>query len=205
MTVSGGDADGLLAALAGIADKAAGRRYLSVRPRVCFEAGYDGFWLPRFLTDRGIDVTVLDASSFLVPRRGRRVKTDRIDVEVMVFTLKAFLLGDKSVCRAMRVPSPEEEDAKRVSRERVQLVKQRTRNVNRIRGLLNLHGIRRVQGLHGGDWRAWLDRVRTGDGRPLGSHLLGELGRQFERLHLVIAQLRAPGTERAAIAEQPGM
>jgi septum formation topological specificity factor MinE len=30
-----------------------------------------------------------------------------------------------------------------------------------------------------------------------------KLGRQFERLHLVIAQLRALDTERAAIAEQP--
>jgi transposase len=36
------------------------------------------------------------------------VKTDRIDVEAMVFTLKAIHLGNKSVCRAVRVQSPEE-------------------------------------------------------------------------------------------------
>lgn len=202
VTVSGGDTGGLFKAFSDIADKAARRSNPSVRPRVCFEAGYDGFWLARFLTDRGIEVTVLDASSFLVSRRGRRVKTDRIDVEAMVFTLKAFHLGDKSVCRAVRVPSPEEEDAKRVSRERTQLVKERTRNINRIRGLLNLHGIRSVQGLHGGEWQPWLERVRTGDGRRLGRHLLRELTRQFERLHLVIAQLKALDAERAAIAEQ---
>jgi hypothetical protein len=52
-----------------------------VKLRVCFESGYDGFWLARFLISQGIDTCALDPTSFLVSRRGRRVKTDRIDVE----------------------------------------------------------------------------------------------------------------------------
>jgi transposase len=203
ITVAGGDTDNLLAALSRIASTAAqGAKGSAVRLRVCFEAGYDGFWLARFLIDRGVDTTVLDASSFLVSRRGRRVKTDRVDVEAMVFILKAFLLGDRSVCRPVRIPSPEEEDAKRITRERRQLLKERTQHVNRIRALLNLQGIRNVRGLWGGNWRDWLQQVKTGDGRSLGPFLSTELSRQFERLDLLTRQIKALEKEQAVAVAQ---
>lgn len=156
-SVVSGDTDALLKTLEEFRSRAAQRGFGNVSFRLCFEAGYDGFWLARFLIERGIKPTVLDAASFLVSRKGRRVKTDRIDVEAMVFVLKAYLLGDKSVCRRVRIPKPDEEDAKRIMRERSQLVKERTRNVNRIRALLNLHGIREVRGLWGGQWKGWLE------------------------------------------------
>ena len=147
ISVAGGNTEELLVALNKIESMGTEATQASATLRVCFEAGYEGFWLARFLIDRGIDTAVLDASSFLVLRRGRRVKIDRIDVEAMVFVLKAFLLGDKSVCRPVRIPSPEEEDARRITRERTQFLNGRTRNVNRIRALLNLQGIRNVRGL----------------------------------------------------------
>ena len=125
ISVAGGDADSLLVALNKVEVKVAQAGFPNVTPRVCCEAGYDGFWLARFLIDRGIDTTVLDASSFLVSRLGRRVTTDRIDVEAMVSVLKAHLLGDKSICRPVRIPSPEEKDAKRLTLERTQLVNER--------------------------------------------------------------------------------
>lgn len=202
VSVNGGDTNGLLDALNRFVTNAADLGYSDAQLRVCFEAGYDGFWLARFLIDRGIDTTVLDASSFLVSRRGRRVKTDRVDVESMVLVLKAFVLGNKSVCRPVRIPSPEEEDAKRITRERAQLLKERTRNVNRIRGLLNLQGVRDVRGLWGGSWCQWLQRVRTGDGRPLGPFLLRELTRHFERLDLLISQIKSLEAERTAAVAQ---
>ncbi|MFS2042372.1 MULTISPECIES: IS110 family transposase [Rhizobium/Agrobacterium group] len=194
VTVAGGNAEALLSALLRIRSMTGNRSPsgFSAGPlRVCFEAGYDGFWLARFLLNSGIDTTVLDPSSFLVSRRGRRVKTDRIDVEAMVFTLKAYLLGDRSVCRPVRLPSVDEEDAKRLSRERTQLKKERTRHVNRIRALLILHGIRSVPGLWGGRWKEALSNIRTGDGRELGRFIFHELCRQFERLDLVHSQLKA--------------
>lgn len=92
LTVAGGDTNGLLDVIARIGSKielAGGTEAYRSRLRVCFEAGYDGFWLARFLLDRGIDTTILDPSSFLVSRRGRRVKTDRVDVEAMVLCLQA--------------------------------------------------------------------------------------------------------------------
>lgn len=201
-SVSGGDTDGLLMALNKIASKATTLTNPHVTLHVCFEAGYDGFWIARFLIDRGIDTIVLDASSFLVSRRGRRVKTDRVDVEAMAFVLKAYLLGDKTVCRPVRIPTPAEEDAKRMTRERIQLVKERTRHVNRIRALLNLHGIRSVRGLWGGKWRQWLSEIETGDGRQLGAFLMRELGRQFERLTLLTSQIKALEIERSEVCSQ---
>lgn len=55
--------------------------------RVCFEAGYDGFWLARLLMDCGFQTTTLDPSSFLVSRRGQPVVTDRVDVEAKAYVL----------------------------------------------------------------------------------------------------------------------
>ncbi|WP_420406507.1 hypothetical protein [Hoeflea sp.] len=141
----------------------------------------------------------LDPSSFLVSRRGRRVKTDRIELEAVVFTLKAYTLGDKLACRPVHLPSVGEEDAKRLSRERTQLKKERTRHVNRIRALLIFHGIRSVPVLCGGRWKDWLLRVRTGDGRVLVPFIRKELCRQFERLDLVNAQFKFLERERVEV------
>src|SRR5829696_7788500 len=77
-----------------------------------------------------------------MPRRGRLAKTDRLDAEGMTRTLRSWLSGDTSVARAVHIPTVEEEDAKRIERERKHLVEQRTRIVGRIKGLLALHGIR---------------------------------------------------------------
>ena len=164
--------------------------------------GYGGFWLARFLLARGIETHVLDPASFLVSRRGRRAKTDRIDVEAMAFTFRAFLLGDRGVCREVVIPSPEQEDAKRLSRERTQLAAEKTRHTNRIRGLLALHGIREVSGLWGGEWAEALGGLRTGDGRGLGGYLRAEIAREFERLHLVLRHMRALDADRQAALTQ---
>ena len=50
---------------------------------LCYEVGYDGFWLARLLIARGIRTIVFDPASFLKPRRGRLAKTDRLDAEEM--------------------------------------------------------------------------------------------------------------------------
>ena len=194
--IAGGDTDRLMEHFNKIETRLRREYEERVELKICFEAGYDGFWLARFLRDRGLDVYVLDASSFLISRRGRRTKTDRIDVEAMTFTLRAYLAGDPSVCRVVPIPTPEVEDAKRISRERTRLASERTRHVNRIRGLLSLHGIRSIKGLWGGGWRDQLDTVETGDGRSLGRYIKAEITREFERLHLVLDQIKALEAER---------
>ena len=118
---------------------------------LCYEVGYDGFWLARLLIGRGIRAVVFDPASFLMPRRGRRAKTDRLDAEGMTRTLRTWLSGDREVAREVQIPSVAQEDAKRIERERKYLVEERISIVGRIKGLLALHGI-------------WLTGKRIGKG-----------------------------------------
>ncbi len=60
----GGDAEGLMAKLDAARDRVA--KITGRRPRVtlCYEAGYDGFWLARFLEQRGIDCLVMEPPAY---------------------------------------------------------------------------------------------------------------------------------------------
>jgi len=131
-------AGGNLADLIGRLRKAAGEKQRIV---VCYEAGYDGFWLARSLAKIGIDCRVLDPASIQVNRRARRVKTDRIDSLALLRALIAIDRGERHVCAVVRVPTVEEEDARRSHRERQRLVRERTGHINRIKGLLFAQGI----------------------------------------------------------------
>ena len=77
-----------------------------------------------------------------VHRRHRRAKTDLIDGETLLRTLMAWARGERRVCSMVRAPSPEEEDRRRLTRERGTLIKERIQHTNRIRGLLSGQGIR---------------------------------------------------------------
>jgi transposase len=108
----------------------------TVRVISIHEAGLDGFWVHRFLEANGIESHVVDAASIAVNRRSRRAKTDRIDVEKLLDTLIEWSRRGRRACSMVRPPSPAEEDERRSTREREALVIERTRHVNRIKGLL---------------------------------------------------------------------
>jgi transposase len=193
--IKGGDADGLMAKL-----DAARQRLAKVSGRVpkvtlCYEAGYDGFWLARFLERRGIDCRVMDPASLQVDRRARRVKTDRIDVEKLLHTLIAWCRGERHVCSMVVIPSAEEEDLRRSHRERDRLVRERTAHINRIKGLLFGQGIRGINVKSRYKSLTPADLV-TGDGRSLPERLAREIAREIERLALVQAQLAEVERER---------
>lgn len=198
-TISAGATATLLSHLQHLERRASEQLGEPVDIRLCFEIGYDGFWLARLLLANGITTYVLDPASFLVSRRGKRVKTDRIDAEAMIGILKAYLGGDRSVCRVVDVPAPEEEDARRIMRERSDLVHERTRIVSRIRGLLALHGIQSVRAITGGDWAKQLDEMRTGDGRLLPPNLRRQVERCFSRLQLLNEQIKDIERDRAKV------
>ena len=170
---------------------------------VCYEAGYDGFWLARALAKIGIECRVLDPASIQVNRRARRVKTDRIDVLALLRALIATDRGERHVCAIVRVPSVEEEDARRSHRERQRLIRERTGHINRIKGLLFAQGIR--------DIKPKLRRTRidfaaleTAEGHPLPDRLRRELEREYARLALIETQLREVEKERdMADAQDP--
>lgn len=170
---------------------------------VCYEAGYDGFWLARSLIEMGVECRVLDPASLQVNRRARRVKTDRIDVLALVRALIAIDRGDRHVCAVVRVPAVEEEDARRSHRERQRLIRERTAHINRIKGLLFAQGIRGVEPKLRSS-RIDFVALRTAEGRPLPDRLRWELEREYARLDLIQQQLRAVEKERdAADAQDP--
>jgi transposase len=145
------------------------------------------------------------SSSIEVNRRARRAKTDRIDLEKLMRAFLAHLRGEPRVCSIVHVPTVEDEDRKRRSREREHLIKERTAHINRIKGLLHGQGIRDVQPLA----RSFIERLaklRTGDGRLLPVRLKEEIAREHARLRLVAGQLaELEAKSRAELrAAQPG-
>ena len=112
-----------------------------LRVMSCYEAGRDGFWLHRLLVANGIENLVIDPASVAVNRRARRVKTDRIDVETLLRAMMAHARGERRVCSVVRVPTPEAEDARRLTREREALLEERVRHVNRVKSLCALQGV----------------------------------------------------------------
>ena len=185
------------------AERALGR---AVRVLCCYEAGYEGFWLARWL-DRALSVetVVLDPASLLVNRKAKQRKTDRIDAKKMVRALLAHDRGDAAVLSRVRVPSVDEEDRKRLLRERRRLVKERTALTNAIGGVLKLHGIfdlrpraRRVQG----GFAARLAEVETAYGAPLPPRVRREIERLAERLALVDRQIAEVEAERNAVVRR---
>jgi transposase len=197
--LDGGNHAELLGLIEKVRARAAGK--LGWAPRVvsCYEAGYDGFWLHRLLQAAGITNFVFDAASIAVEQRSRRAKTDRIDGELMLRTLMAYLRGEPRVVRIVRVPSVAEEDARRASRERDRLVKEQTAHSNRIKALLRLLGMA-VDTPRRRNWLAWLEQQRDWQGQPLPPHLLAEVQREHARLMLVREQVAALEQAQAAQA-----
>jgi transposase len=196
--VSGGDGGALLDLLARLRTTVERRAGLPVRVVVIQEAGLDGFWVHRLLEADGIESHVVDPASIAVDRRHRRAKTDAIDGEKLVRTLMAWARGERRVCSMVRPPSPEEEDRRRLTRERGTLLKERTRHTNRIRGLLAGQGVTDYDPLRK-DRLTRLDALRTGDGRPLPARLKAEIRREIERVELVASQVAAVERERDAL------
>jgi len=163
-----------------------------------YEAGLDGFWLHRWLEAQGVESHVVDPASILGPQRKRNAKTDRIDGVKLVRSLASWLGGDRQACSMVVPPSVAQEDLRRLSRERGELVDERTRLSNRIGGLLANQGIAGFKPLKKGARQA-LDALRTGDGRELAPHLRTAIERILQRLELLGEQIKAAEVERDAL------
>ena len=162
------------------------------------EAGLDGFWIHRVLRQAGVESYIVDPASVAVARRSRRAKTDRIDGEALIRTLLAFKRGEPRVCAMVKEPTPGDEDRRRISRERKVLTSERVCHVNRIKGLLFAQGITGYEPLHRGR-RDHLEKLVTGDGRPLPPNLKAQITRELDRLELLLEQVKLIEAERDAL------
>lgn len=196
--VTGGDLPGLFEQFAHLQEKARARTGRVFPIVVIQEAGLDGFWIHRALERHGIESHVVDPASISTSRRARRAKTDKIDGEALVRALLAYKRGEPRVCAMVRPPSPEEEDRRRILRERKALIIERTRHVNRIKGLLFAQGVAGYEPTPR-NRRARLEALRTGDGRELPDCLKGQILRELDRLELLMGQIKALESERDAL------
>lgn len=127
------DRDGLLQLLYRWRKEASKARRTIKRIAVAYEAGRDGFWLARWLGAQGIEAYVIHPSSVPVSREHRRAKTDRLDTELLKRAFLGWLRSEPKHCSMAAMPTIEDEDARRPSRERQSLVKECTRIVNRVK------------------------------------------------------------------------
>jgi transposase len=166
----------------------------------CYEAGRDGFWVHRALTTMTVTNHVVDSASILESRRTRRAKSDRLDATALVRLLLRHTAGERGVWSVVHVPTVEDEDRRHLHRELFTLTRVRTRQVNRIKGLLALHGVvlPRLRGLpvtppvlH--DWR----------GVPLPAGVAARLQREWTRLRTIQRDIRALEGERSRVLASP--
>jgi len=182
-------------------DEAAKAGHVITRMAVAFEAGRDGFWLARWLRARGVDAHVIHPTSVAVPREHRRAKTDRLDTELLKRAFLGWLRGEPEHCRMAAIPSLQEEDAKRPTRERENLVGERTRIINRMKACLVRFGIRNFKPtLRKAPER--LNHLCTPEGDPLPPNTLAELRRDMARLRFIIDQINEIEAARLLRLEQ---
>ena len=193
-----GDIGALLARFSEIRQKAIARTGKSFEIIVIQEAGLDGFWVHRVLQKEGIESHVVDPASIATSRRRRRAKTDRIDGEALLRALLAYKRGEPRVCAMVKAPPPEDEDRRRLCRERKVLIAERVQHVNRIKGLLFCQGVSGYEPLRR-NRRQQLDALKTGDGRVLPDYLKAQISRELDRLELLLGQIKAVEAERDAL------
>ncbi|HEV3263875.1 MAG TPA: IS110 family transposase [Gemmataceae bacterium] len=161
----------------------------------CYEAGRDGFWLHRYLTARGVGNVIVDSASIEVNRRKRRVKSDRLDADKLVTMLVRYQAGERKLWSTVRVPSVGEEDQRQLHRELQELKDDRTRHINRIKGLLASQGL--ALEVVDESLPEWLPAARLWDGTALGADLQHRLVREWQRWQFVHGQVRELSRERS--------
>jgi transposase len=92
--------------------------------------------LRRWLRARGSEVHVIHSTSVAVSREHRRAKTDRLDTAMLMRVFLGWLRSEPGHCGMVAIPTLQDEDARRPSRERESLVGERTRIINRMKAIL---------------------------------------------------------------------
>ena len=119
------------------------RGYPECAVTVMYEAGFQGFWLHDLLAGDGYRCIVTPANK-VTQAKDERVKTDKRDARRLAKNLEN---GDYVSCH---VPDRERREDRQISRTLDQLQKDITATKNRIRRMLDYHGLN--DGLKAGAW-----------------------------------------------------
>jgi len=88
----------------------------------CYEAGPTGYWLHRQLTEMGVTNYVVCPTR--LDSRGKGVNTDKTDALELLVRLDRYVAGNLKSFAVVRVPTPEQEQKRGLSRQRGQLKRQ---------------------------------------------------------------------------------
>jgi len=137
----------------------------------------------------------VDSASIEVKRHKRRVKSDRLDADKLVTMLVRHQAGERKVWSPVRVPNVAEEDQRQLHRELQELKDDRTRHINRIKGLLASQGL--ALEVVDESLPQWLPTARLWDGTALGADLQRRLLREWQRWQFVHRQVLELSRERS--------
>lgn len=118
-------------------------RYPECEITVMYEAGFQGFWLHDLLEKDGIKCIVTPPNK-VTQAKDERVKTDKRDARRLALNLEN---GDYVSCH---VPDRERREDRQISRTLSQIQKDITATKNRIRKMLDYHGLN--GGMRAGAW-----------------------------------------------------
>ena len=158
-----------------------GKRSVAERPK---QPRPSSTLLARWLRARGVEAYVIHPTSIPVSREQRRAKSDRLDIGLLKRAFLGWLRGEEKHCSMAAIPTLEEEDAKRPTREREQLVGKRTGIINRMKAAFVRLGIRGFNPkLRNAPER--LATLRMPEGSPIPPNTLAELQREMVHLRFI--------------------
>ena len=166
-----------------------------VQIKSCYEAGRDGFWIHRYLLNKGINNLIVDSSSIEVNRRKRRAKSDRLDAGNLLRLLMRYRGGERKDTKVVNVPSVGDEDARNLHRELETLLDERSRYRNRMKALFIQHGIE-MRNPSRRDFLKVVTTLRTWDEKKLPKDMQARVVREYKRLRMVEDHMKLLKKER---------
>ena len=151
---------------------------------VCYEAGFLGFDLARWLIRNGIKCLVM--SPIKLDEANKRVETDKLNAQDIVGRLDRYLAGNRRAMTVCRIPTREEELNRHESRQRQQLLDHRKALEAQGRSLLWQFGY-----LDSGTGRWWGPK----SWKHLEETLEATMVERLKRLRAVIEELTKQMTE----------
>ena len=152
-----------------------GRTFAGATYHAAYEAGYAGFWIHDQLCAMGVNCAVVHAADVPVTDKDKRRKQDPRDSRRIARGLRSGEL------ESIYVPSVQAREDRGLVRRRNSLVRDKTRIKNRIKSMLQLHGIQIPDHFKGRCWSrafiTWLDALTLSS--DTGNHTLNSLLRQL--------------------------
>ena len=162
----------------------------------CYEAGPFGYSLHRKLQKMGVTNYVVRPRDW--DEYGKKVKTDKRDAQQLALHLDRYVSGNHDTFCVVRVPSPEQEQERSISRQRESFQRERQRLAAQGRS----HALYYGEHIQGEWWREAVWKTSCAQLPPIVVNLLEPLRRLIAALEVEL-KTRTQEVEAAAPEELP--